>query len=59
MSDEGERGITKENGEDETKTGETINDEKNETVFGVKTEVKVKYQDQRDEVTSHETGGEV
>jgi hypothetical protein len=58
-SGEGERDTTKENGEDETKTEETNNDEKNETEFSVKTEDRAKYEDQREEVTSHETGGEV
>jgi hypothetical protein len=59
MSDEGERDIRKENGEDATKTEETNNDETNETEFVVKTEDKAKYEDQRNEVTSHETGSEV
>lgn len=59
MSGEGERDITKENGGDETKTEETSNDEKNETEFGVKTLDKAKYEDEKDEVNSRETGGEV
>ena len=59
MSGEGERDITKENGGDETKTEETNNDEKNETEFGVKTLDKAKYEDEKDEVNSRETGGEV
>ena len=59
MLGEGERDITKENGEDATKTEETNNDEKNEREFGVNTEDKAKYGDQRVEVTSHETGSEV
>jgi hypothetical protein len=59
MSGEGETDITKENGEDETKTEETYNDEKNETEFGVKTEDKTKYEDEQNEVNSRETGSEV
>jgi hypothetical protein len=56
ISDEGERGITKEVGEGKTKTEETNNDEKNETELGVKREDKAKYEDQRDEVNARGPG---
>jgi hypothetical protein len=57
-SRDGDRDITKGEGEDEGKTEETNNDNTNETESGMETEDKAKYEDEQDEVTSREIGGE-